>query len=788
MISAANLIPFANHLWQSTLFGFAVWILTLTLRRNRAALRHLLWLAASIKFLIPFSLLVSLGARIPTHKGSISAAPEVSAVVETVSEPFVASYPTPIFVVPVDSAPPPQPQQSRVPGVLVSVWFLGFAGSVLLWLFRWRQTRHAVQEGMPSGLNVPSLPTRLIKHAMRMEPGVFGILRPVLLLPEGITDSLSEDELQSVIAHELCHVRRRDNMATAIHMIVESLFWFHPLVWWIKVRLLEEQERACDEEVLTGGANPRVYAESILKICKLNLSPPLTCIAGIAGSNLKQRIATIMRGRIGLRLSVGRKVLLTASAVMALAAPIAIGVVQAREERIEPQQTRVLFGQTGVLGVKLAHTQTASGGGRIRLQQPAAATVLAFAPTVQENLIRGSWEIEDPAMVGPKGTPFPNRIQLTFDGNTGKSFALDSLPFRGLTSTQIASPVRTSVQFEFETEAGNFVCEGEFASGVGKGSYVLYSDAGFLREMATQGFTGIGEQQLVSMALQGVGPHFISELRSAGITGTSLDQLMGLRAVGVTGEYIRAIQQAGYSPTADELISMWVQGVTPEFANQMRGKGQGMDQSPLPPSTSLSRTWAIDARTAGNGAISGSVQLTLWNPGGGIQSNGVPFDPSGFRGLTVAEIMSTTRTPVRFEIAREAGTFACEGVFQSGRGNGSFVFQPNSVFREQLQSLGIQGDDRRLFTMALQDVTLQFVRDIREVYPSASLKQLINMRVQNVTPDFVREIRELYPAASINDLINMRVQNTTSQFAREMHQLNPSISVRELVGMKVQTR
>jgi len=55
----------ANHLWQSTLFAAVVWVVTLALRKNRAAVRHRLWLAASMKFLIPFSLLVSLGGRIP---------------------------------------------------------------------------------------------------------------------------------------------------------------------------------------------------------------------------------------------------------------------------------------------------------------------------------------------------------------------------------------------------------------------------------------------------------------------------------------------------------------------------------------------------------------------------------------------------------------------------------------------------------------------------------------------------------------------------------------------------
>jgi hypothetical protein len=57
----AGLSPLANHLWQSTLF--AVWLLTLALRKNRAAVRHSLWLTASVKFLVPFSLLMTFGSQ-----------------------------------------------------------------------------------------------------------------------------------------------------------------------------------------------------------------------------------------------------------------------------------------------------------------------------------------------------------------------------------------------------------------------------------------------------------------------------------------------------------------------------------------------------------------------------------------------------------------------------------------------------------------------------------------------------------------------------------------------------
>src|SRR5262249_11791149 len=142
-----------------------------------------------------------------------------------------------------------------------------------------------------------------------------------------------------VIAHESCHVRRRDNLAVAVHMFVESLFWFHPLVWWIKVRLIDEQERACDEEVLLSGGDAKVYAESILKICRFYLASPLASMSGITGSDLKKRIENIMKCHIGLRLSFTRTALLAIAAGAALVGPIAVGVVHARAGQAQFQRT-----------------------------------------------------------------------------------------------------------------------------------------------------------------------------------------------------------------------------------------------------------------------------------------------------------------------------------------------------------------------------------------------------------------------------------------------------------------
>jgi len=306
--------PLFDHLWQSTLFAAAAGLLTLVFRKSRARARYWLWLTASVKFLVPFSLLVALGSQVEWRAAQVGPQLELSFAIEQVSVPAV-------------HAPlPPIHHASLLPEALLAVWALGFAAVLFRWFVRSRALRGARRSASP-------LETRgtmqILSSPALLEPGVFGIRRPVLLLPAGITERLNSAQLEAIFAHELCHVRRRDNLAAAIHMLVEAIFWFHPLVWWLGARLVAERERACDEEVLQSGRDPQVYAEGILTVCKHYLESPLPCVAGVTGSDLKRRIEAIMTRRIGRELTIAGKLLLAGAGTLALAVPLAIGLLHA---------------------------------------------------------------------------------------------------------------------------------------------------------------------------------------------------------------------------------------------------------------------------------------------------------------------------------------------------------------------------------------------------------------------------------------------------------------------------
>ncbi len=143
-----------------------------------------------------------------------------------------------------------------------------------------------------------------------LEPGVLGIVRPKLLWPAGLSDRLSDPELESILAHEACHVDRRDNLSALVQVVVEHAFWFHPLVWWLGTRLVDARELACDEEVLQMGTDNHSYAEGILKVCGFYLRSPLTLVAGVGGSDLAARIERIVKGSRPRPVSVPARLLL----------------------------------------------------------------------------------------------------------------------------------------------------------------------------------------------------------------------------------------------------------------------------------------------------------------------------------------------------------------------------------------------------------------------------------------------------------------------------------------------
>src|SRR6516165_6989775 len=337
-----------NHLWQSTLCAGIVGVLTLVLRENHARTRYWVWLAGSLKFLIPFSLLISVGSHLAWTRIPAETDARLYAAMTEVGQPFTQSK------VPMNSGILSSTASLSMIHVLsatlAGVWVSGFIIVLSFWYLRWRKISAAICQAVPlrEGREVEALRrmehiggTRgrieVLRSSASLGPGIFGIVRPILLWPEGISKHLEDAHLEGIVAHEVWHVRRRDNLAAALHMLIEAVFWFYPLVWWLGARLVEERERACDEAVLELGGERQVYAESILKTCEFCVEFPLACASGVTGADLKKRIVHIMSPRKAHRLNFSKKFLLSMFASAAIAAPMMFGLLHAAPGPAETQ-------------------------------------------------------------------------------------------------------------------------------------------------------------------------------------------------------------------------------------------------------------------------------------------------------------------------------------------------------------------------------------------------------------------------------------------------------------------
>jgi uncharacterized protein (TIGR03435 family) len=436
-----------NHLWQSTLVAGLAWLVTIALRRDRARVRYAVWLAASLKFLIPFSFLTTLGERVGIRPVVVATFVPYQGMIGASAGSTFADRAMRLSA----GQPPAVSLAHRIgtvlPELLVTIWVLGAAALLIIWLVRWRRVAAVVRGSSPltegavhdalRRLEAGAGITRsiaIVESQRSLEPGVFGLFSPTLLWPSRIDAHLSADQIDAILAHEIMHVRRRDNLAAAAHMAVQAAFWFHPLVWWLGIRLIDERERACDEAVLGAGREPHAYAESILKTCQLLVESPLPCVSGVTGSELKKRIEHIMTNEIRHGLNLWKKSLLALAGMAAVAVPFVAGAltvstVHAQQVGIAGAPPAAATGAGAAFDVTSVKPNN-TGSGMIRMM-PAANGGMQGENVTAGMLVRMAFQLQDNQIVGGPKWLFEDRFDVV---GTGTAPGRDGSPMEKMKS------------------------------------------------------------------------------------------------------------------------------------------------------------------------------------------------------------------------------------------------------------------------------------------------------------------------------------------------------------------
>jgi beta-lactamase regulating signal transducer with metallopeptidase domain len=153
----------------------------------------------------------------------------------------------------------------------------------------------ALQETLRSFQSVREV--TLCRSGRLQVPTAIGFLKPVVVLPAWALQDLSTAELNSILIHELTHLRRRDDWTNLAQQILKALLFFHPAVWWIENKLALEREMACDDAVLAETANPRGYAQCLISVAEKSFMRRGVALAQAAVNRVRQtslRVAQIL--------------------------------------------------------------------------------------------------------------------------------------------------------------------------------------------------------------------------------------------------------------------------------------------------------------------------------------------------------------------------------------------------------------------------------------------------------------------------------------------------------------
>jgi beta-lactamase regulating signal transducer with metallopeptidase domain len=404
-------------------------------------------------------------------------------------------------------------------------------------------------------------------------PAVLGWFRPVVLLPMRALTGLTEAQIETVIAHELAHIRRFDCFVNLFQIATETLLFYHPAVWWVSQRVRAEREHCCDDEAIAICGDAVNYARALTLMEEWRTAPALMMAAnrspladrvvrllGWDGTARRMRLAGIAGSFVCL---VGA--LLAGNAFLGVA-HAALGSGAAPKE--ERQSASVI----------VVRPETASEKERTATQGAKATGPTEAKPQTNKDKDQKTASEEQPkkesyldAMeaAGFKNLTVDELISMKIQGVTPQYVKeMRELGFQPTPDELIGMRVQ-GITPEYVREMRKFDANANIDELIGMKVQGMTPE--YIREIRTI-YSNVNSEELIGMKVQGITPEYIREFHDLGLQ-PSADDLVGLKVQGVTPNYVKEMRAIGLKPNTDELIGMKVQGVTPEYVKSMQAAG-----------------------------------------------------------------------------------------------------------------------------------------------------------------------------------------------------------------------
>lgn len=363
-------------------------------------------------------------------------------------------------------------------------------------------------------------------------PMTVGAVRALVLLPLSAVTSLGPEELEVVLAHELAHVRRADFFWNLIQTLAETLFFFHPAVWWISGRIRHERELCCDDLALQVCPNPIVYARALCRL-EEQRSRALRLAMALDGHQSPQT----------LRMRVCR----------ILGEPMT-------HPKYQPARPLFLTAACLALVVLVLPMQRLLAGTNPPAQLP--APVVAVTPSPAPSAPQPVVAVHASTIL--RALPHP-LVQVNVAERAAESAPVIASFFQS--ADQKAASTATHESYIDQMKAAGY--------DVDLDKYLAMKIQNvtpeYARSMASAGFGKPSADDLIACKMQQITPEYIAQLKQQGLEVNSLQDAISYHMFQVTPEFVAGMKAAGFNGlTAKQLLAMRVQGITPDYAREIK--------------------------------------------------------------------------------------------------------------------------------------------------------------------------------------------------------------------------
>jgi len=383
-------------------------------------------------------------------------------------------------------------------------------------------------------------------------PMTVGTIRAIVLLPLSAISSLGPDELEVVLAHELAHVRRADFLWNILQTIAETLFFFHPAVWWISARIRHERELCCDDLALTICPNPVVYAHALYRL-EEHRSRHLRLAMALDGHQSHQTL------------------------LMRIARILGEPMNRIPSRRIRPFSLAAAIAGLIVLLLPVPHVLAKLAPVQQSASAPVTADPVAMSTSKANSFARAAAAPATTSSVAieqPSHTSQSSRTQVASQLALSVFTAMEGRKLPGAASQADAqSEPKSSSQphadyIDRMKAAGYDVDLDKLIAMKIQNVTPQYAQA-----MARAGFGKLSADDLIACKIQGVTPETIAEMKKQGLQIDNVQDAISFRIFQVTPEFISGMKAAGFDGlTSKQLVAMRIQGVTPEYARTLKQK------------------------------------------------------------------------------------------------------------------------------------------------------------------------------------------------------------------------